>query len=75
MIRILAKVCEMEHWPCLQLTGTQTIDRRDRVLTEFAEDPNQRILIASLRTGGTGLNLTCASRVLLVDLWWNSSVE
>lgn len=75
MIRIFAKVCEMEKWPCLQYTGAQSIDRRDRTLTEFATDPNHRILLASLRSGGTGLNLTCASRVLLVDLWWNSSVE
>jgi len=75
MIRIFAKVCEMEHWPCVQYTGMHSIDRRDRILTDFATDPNLRILIASLRTGGTGLNLTCASRVLMVDLWWNSSVE
>jgi SNF2 family DNA or RNA helicase len=75
MIRILSKICALEGWDCLQYTGTQSIDRRDKVLRQFAATPSCRILLASLRAGGTGLNLTCASRVLLVDLWWNASVE
>ena len=33
------------------------------------------IMLASLKTGGTGLNLTMASRVLLVEPWWNSCIE
>lgn len=29
----------------------------------------------SLKAGGTGLNLTGADMVILVDLWWNPAVE
>ena len=31
--------------------------------------------IAGLKVGGVALNLTMASRVILIDLWWNNSVE
>ena len=29
----------------------------------------------SLKAGGTGLNLTAASHVVLYDRWWNPAVE
>ncbi len=31
--------------------------------------------LISLKAGGTGLNLTAADMVILVDLWWNPAVE
>ncbi|MBA2385874.1 MAG: ATP-dependent helicase [Acidimicrobiia bacterium] len=34
-----------------------------------------RMLLISLRAGGTGLNLTAASHVLHYDRWWNPAVE
>lgn len=33
------------------------------------------IFLISLKAGGTGLNLTGADLVILVDLWWNPAVE
>jgi len=34
-----------------------------------------RVLLISLKAGGVGLNLTVASRLYLLDLWWNPAVE
>ena len=34
-----------------------------------------RVLLCSTKAGGVGLNLTCASRVILIDVWWNSAPE
>jgi len=34
-----------------------------------------RVLLAGLKSGGTGLNLVAASRLYLMDLWWNPAVE
>ncbi|WP_225420418.1 DEAD/DEAH box helicase [Lapidilactobacillus bayanensis] len=33
------------------------------------------VFLISLKAGGTGLNLTGADTVILVDLWWNPAVE
>ncbi|CAM3553959.1 DEAD/DEAH box helicase [Marinicrinis lubricantis] len=49
---------------------------RDEMVAEF-QDPESSlgILILSLRTGGTGLNLTAANHVFHFDRWWNPAVE
>jgi SNF2 family DNA or RNA helicase len=33
------------------------------------------VLIVSLKAGGTGINLTAADHVFLLDPWWNPAVE
>ncbi|KAI9919122.1 hypothetical protein PsorP6_011659 [Peronosclerospora sorghi] len=48
---------------------------RERVLRTFATDPDVEVLLMSLKAGGLGLNLTCASVVILLDPWWNPGVE
>jgi SNF2 family DNA or RNA helicase len=48
---------------------------RDKAIQDFADKPNIRVLLASLRCGGLGLNLTMASRVIIIDPWWNSAAE
>jgi SNF2 family DNA or RNA helicase len=73
MLRILAKVCTTEGWEYEKYTGAVSHDTRENALERFA-DPHGgiRILLASLKCGGQGLNLTCASRVITLDPWWNS---
>ncbi|KAK1990190.1 hypothetical protein LX36DRAFT_560382, partial [Colletotrichum falcatum] len=29
--------------------------------------------IASMKVGGQALNLTCANRVIQIDMWWNEA--
>ncbi len=48
---------------------------RDRMIAEFQERPGAGALVLSLKAGGTGLNLTAASHVVLYDRWWNPAVE
>ncbi len=55
------------------LTGS-TIDRPG-VVRAFEQDTNPCAFLISLRAGGTGLNLTAASYVVLLDPWWNPAVE
>jgi len=55
------------------LTG-ETV-ARERVLQAFADDPRPGVFLLSLKAGGTGLNLTSASYVVLFDPWWNPAVE
>ncbi|HTJ42654.1 MAG TPA: DEAD/DEAH box helicase [Kofleriaceae bacterium] len=50
---------------------------RDRqgVVAEFQADGGPPVMLISLKAGGTGLNLTAADHVFLVDPWWNPAVE
>ena len=59
----------------LFLHGSQTLKEKTRVIDTFQEDENYKIFVATLKTGGTGLNLTAAQNVIHYDLWWNPAVE
>jgi hypothetical protein len=55
------------------LTG-QTKNRAAAV-AKFQEQEDVRVFLISLKAGGTGLNLTRADYVYLVDPWWNPATE
>jgi hypothetical protein len=57
----------------LRLDGS-TRDRAG-VVAGFQAKDGPPVLLASLKAGGTGLNLTAADHVFLCDLWWNPAVE
>jgi SNF2 family DNA or RNA helicase len=50
---------------------------RDRagVVARFQDPKGPPVLLISLRAGGTGLDLTAADHVYLLDPWWNPAVE
>ncbi|APR80896.1 Hypothetical protein A7982_06243 [Minicystis rosea] len=50
---------------------------RDRaaVVSAFQGDGGPPVMLISLKAGGTGLNLTAADHVFLMDPWWNPAVE
>ncbi|WP_276486041.1 DEAD/DEAH box helicase [Paraflavitalea pollutisoli] len=55
------------------LTGSSR--NRGEVVNAFQNNPASRVFLISLKAGGTGLNLTAADYVYLVDPWWNPAVE
>ncbi|HKY67926.1 MAG TPA: DEAD/DEAH box helicase [Acidimicrobiales bacterium] len=48
---------------------------RDKLVADFQHGEGPGALVLSLKAGGTGLNLTAASHVVLYDRWWNPAVE
>jgi superfamily II DNA or RNA helicase len=52
----------------------QTVDRRAPV-ERFQSVSGAPVFLVSLKAGGTGLNLTAADFVFLLDPWWNPAVE
>jgi SNF2 family DNA or RNA helicase len=73
LLRIVARELAERDVAHHVLTG-ETVDR-EAVLGRFAEDPRPAVFLLSLKAGGTGLNLTAASYVVLFDPWWNPAVE
>jgi len=57
------------------LHGGLSRKNRDGMVEDFQNNRTTRIMILSLKAGGTGLNLTAASNVIHYDLWWNPAVE
>jgi superfamily II DNA or RNA helicase len=57
------------------LHGGVTKAGRDRMVRQFQDGTGSPLLLVSLKAGGTGLNLTAASRVVHYDRWWNPAVE
>lgn len=55
--------------------GTMSIQQREKVLADFRSGNSVRVMLISLKCGSLGLNLVCANRVLLIDPWWNGSIE
>ena len=60
-----------------RLTGASSAANRDRAIREFQshEDDTPDVMLVSLKAGGVGINLTAASRVYMLDPWWNPAVE
>jgi SNF2 family DNA or RNA helicase len=64
---------EAANTPFVRLDGS-TVDRQS-VVNTFQSDDGPPVMLLSLKAGGTGLNLTAADHVFLVDPWWNPAVE
>jgi superfamily II DNA or RNA helicase len=72
-LKLLATALRARGIAYHQLTGQTT--KRERVVAGFQNDPDPCVFLISLKAGGTGLNLTAASYVVLFDPWWNPAVE
>ncbi|KAI5251410.1 hypothetical protein E4T42_04291 [Aureobasidium subglaciale] len=72
---ILEPALDSASIPYLRFDGSMTQKARAAVLTEFANRTRGCVLLLSLKAGGVGLNLTCASNVFMMDPWWSWAVE
>lgn len=55
--------------------GSLSREKRDMVIDDFQNNDATKLMVLSLKAGGTGLNLTAATNVIHYDLWWNPAVE
>lgn len=73
MLQLISKELRSRGYDFAYLDGS-TVDR-EKVVTQFQEDPAIKVFLISLKAGGTGLNLTAADYVFLYDPWWNEAAE
>ena len=74
MLALVIEELQALKLPHLLLSGDVPPARRGEVVRRFqaGEVP---LLLASLKAGGVGLNLTAAEVVIHLDPWWNPAVE
>jgi len=57
------------------LTGEVPPKVRQAQIERFENEPKVRSFLISIKSGGTGLNLTAADYVFILDPWWNPTTE
>ncbi|KAK8104010.1 uncharacterized protein PG998_011043 [Apiospora kogelbergensis] len=55
--------------------GSMSAKLRDDAVHEFTDNADTKVLLTSLKAGNAGLNLVCASRVIILDPFWNPFIE
>jgi len=71
---LLARELDRMGIAFIMMTGQTPVPQRAALITRFQQG-TVPIFLVSLRAGGTGLNLTRANYVFLMDPWWNPAVE
>lgn len=59
----------------VMLDGSMTPAQRQKSIEHFMTKPEVEVFLVSLKAGGVALNLTEASRVFIIDPWWNPAAE
>ncbi|KAJ6300665.1 hypothetical protein OIU76_021461 [Salix suchowensis] len=75
MLALMEEPLKDAGFNTLRLDASTDEIRQAEIIKEFGSAGADTVLLASLKTAGTGINLTAASTVYLLEPWWNSAVE
>lgn len=67
MLDILEKVLSLHGWKFLRLDGATAVDSRQTIIDTFYEDKTIPVMLLSTKAGGFGINLVCATNVIIYD--------
>ncbi len=74
-LTILNKELNKSNIATYELVGSTSKENRQDRVEKFQSQNDVSVFLLSLKAGGTGLNLTAADYVFLVDPWWNPAAE
>jgi len=73
--RIVQKAL-METYPdALHILGSDNAKKKNDAKNAFQNDPNEKLIICSLKAASEGITLTAGSNALFVDLGWNPATH
>jgi len=75
MLKLVAQQIEKHSIAYTYLDGKMNQKQRQLAVETFQNDDTCRVFLISLKAGGTGLNLTAADYVYILDPWWNPAAE
>ncbi|CAN8102353.1 unnamed protein product [Discula destructiva] len=58
-----------------RIDGSMNPKKRDAAIHDLQENPECRVMLASLAVCSVGLNLVAANTVILADSWWAPAIE
>lgn len=71
MLDILEKVISLKNWKFLRLDGATAVETRQTMIDKFYQDKTIPIFLLSTKAGGFGINLVCATNVIIYDQSFN----
>lgn len=74
-LKLFREQFEVEGQQFSWLTGDLLAKDRQKEIQRFEADEQVRSFLISMKSGGTGLNLTAAEYVFILDPWWNPTTE
>ncbi|KAI9791023.1 MAG: hypothetical protein M1816_004590 [Peltula sp. TS41687] len=75
MLDLIEPFLQRDDLQYTRYDGSMKNDLREASLERLRNEPEVRILLCSLKCGSLGLNLTAASRVVILEPFWNPFVE
>jgi DNA excision repair protein ERCC-6 len=74
-LNIIQRFVSEMGWNMMRMDGSTNIAARQTMVDRFNADPSIFGMLMTTRTGGVGLNLTGANRILLFDPDWNPQTD
>lgn len=75
MLDLIEPLLRSSGFTFTRYDGSMRNDAREASLDRLRNDKRTRVLLCSLKCGSLGLNLTAASRVVILEPFWNPFVE
>jgi len=72
-LEIIEKILTNKNISYYSITGDTSAKKRIEIADSFNNDSKYKVVLISLKAGGTGLNLVGADTVIHLDPWWNVS--
>ncbi|KAM5345201.1 hypothetical protein ACJ41O_011063 [Fusarium nematophilum] len=73
--KIIGRLLQQAGISFLYYNGKVSLKRKATALDKFKNEKTQQVMLSSIRCGGQSLNLTEANRVIIIDPWWNKTLE
>ncbi|MEM8585301.1 MAG: DEAD/DEAH box helicase, partial [Bacteroidota bacterium] len=74
-LELFKAALEQSQQPYAWISGQVSAKDRAKEVERFQNDPEVQAFFISIKSGGTGLNLTAADYVFVLDPWWNPTTE
>ena len=76
ILDFFCQFCDSKSWGYFRLDGTTEVSQRQSLVNSFnSRFTNKRLFVLSARAGGVGLNITGASRVVMLEPAWNPAID
>ncbi|KUJ08350.1 uncharacterized protein LY89DRAFT_711734 [Mollisia scopiformis] len=75
LLDLLSVPINEKNFKFLRYDGGMSADERNDAVVSFTDSKDYNIMLISLKAGNAGLNLVAASRVIILDPFWNPYIE